>query len=304
MKGDFMSDLIKLDIDIENMIYEIRDQQVMLASDVAKLYNVETKRINEVVKRNLNRFPIEFCFQLTKEETQSICLRSQSATLNKSENLRGLHLKYLPYVFTEHGVMMLSSLLKSDIAAKMNVKIIKAFVKLKRYISSNLIQQSYINDLVIDNTKRIKLLEESFSKFEEKKVINEIYFNGQIYDAYSKIKDIFKEATEELIIIDAYADKTTLDIIKELDVKVILVINEKSKITKLDIEKYNEQYNNLKLVYDNSYHDRYFILDKKVVYHSGTSINNAGSKTFSINKLDDDIVIFSLINNLNKKGIY
>ena len=299
-----MSDLIKLDIDIENMIYEIRDQQVMLASDVAKLYNVETKRINEVVKRNLNRFPIEFCFQLTKEETQSICLRSQSATLNKSENLRGLHLKYLPYVFTEHGVMMLSSLLKSDIAAKMNVKIIKAFVKLKRYISSNLIQQSYINDLVIDNTKRIKLLEESFSKFEEKKVINEIYFNGQIYDAYSKIKDIFKEATEELIIIDAYADKTTLDIIKELDVKVILVINEKSKITKLDIEKYNEQYNNLKLVYDNSYHDRYFILDKKVVYHSGTSINNAGSKTFSINKLDDDIVIFSLINNLNKKGIY
>jgi hypothetical protein len=152
--------------------------------------------------------------------------------------------------------------------------------------------------MLLNHDSRISLLENSFSKFEEKKKVNEIYFNGQIYDAYSKIIDIFREAKEELIIIDAYADKKTLDIIKNLKVKVILIINERSKITKLDIEKYNEQYNNLEIIYDNTYHDRYFILDKKEVYHSGTSINNAGSKTFSINKLEDDAVIQGLLQNL------
>ena len=139
-----------------------------------------------------------------------------------------------------------------------------------------------------------------FSKFEEKKKVNEIYFNGQIYDAYSKIIDILREAKKELIIIDAYADKMTLDIIRELSIVVTLIINERSKLTKLDVVKYNEQYNNLKLIYNNTYHDRYFILDKKIVYHCGTSINNAGSKTFSINKLEDEVVINSIINNIKK----
>ena len=123
----------------------------------------------------------------------------------------------------------------------------------------------------------------------------------EIYDAYSKIIEILKEATKEIIIIDSYADKTTLDIIRNLEVEVTLIINERSKLTKLDIEKYNEQYTNLKLIYDNTFHDRYFILDKTIVYHSGTSINNAGSKTFSINRLEDEFLIKKLIEKIKKE---
>ena len=125
----------KENVVIENMIYEIRGVQVMLSSDVAKLYQVETKRINEVIKRNINRFPESFCFQLTNEEIDKLSSRSQIATLNKSNNLRGYNVKYLPYVLTEQGIMMLSGLLKSDIAVKVNLQIIDAFVKMRRYFA-------------------------------------------------------------------------------------------------------------------------------------------------------------------------
>ena len=280
---------------IENMIYEIRGKQVMLDRDLAKLYLCTngTKDINKAVKRNIERFPSDFYFQLTKDEYDK--LRFQDGTANM--------VRSLPHVFTEEGVAMLSSVLKTEPAAKVSVNIMRAFVKMKKYISKNLVQHSFINDMLIEHNKRISTLEESFSKFEEKKIVNEIYFNGQIYDAYSKIIDILKEAKENLIIIDAYADKTTLDIIRELQTNVILIINDRSKITKLDIEKYNEQYSNLKIIYDNTYHDRYFILDKKIVYHCGTSINNAGSKTFSINKIEDNnvanLIVKNIIKNIN-----
>ena len=153
---------------IENMIYEIRGKHVMFNSDVARLYNVETKVLNQVIKRNINRFPEEFCFQITIEELGNLSLRSQNVTLNKSNNYRGLHYKYLPYVLTEQGIMMLSGLLKNDIAAKVNVQIIDAFVKMRKYISTNLIEQKYINKMVFDHDNEIKLLQESFSKLEKK----------------------------------------------------------------------------------------------------------------------------------------
>jgi len=197
---------------------------------------------------------------------------------------------------------MLAGILKSEVAVEMSLKIVNTFIAMRKYISTNLLEQKYINNQVMKNTEDIKILQESFSKFEEKKVVNEIYFNGQIYDAYSKIVDILKEAKEELIIIDAYADKTTLDIVRELKIPITLIINDRSKLTKLDIKKYNEQYQNLKITHDNTFHDRYFILDKEVVYHCGTSINDAGSKTFSINRIDDEIVINSIVNNLKEKS--
>ena len=275
-------------VKVENLIYEIRGKQVMLDSDLARLYQVETKRINEAVKRNLNKFPNDFYFQLIEEECKSS--RSQIATLNINQNKRGTNIKYLPYAFTQEGVAMLATILKSKIATEVSIRIMRAFVAMKKYISTNLIEQKYINDLVIEDNKRINLLEESFSKFEEKKKTNEIYFNGQIYDAYSKVVDIFKSAKKELIIIDGYADKTILDYIKELDVEVKLIVKEKSLLHELDIEKYNLQYQNLKVVYDNTFHDRYFILDKKIIYHCGTSLNHIGEKTFSINLLEDEIV--------------
>ena len=149
------------------------------------------------------------------------------------------------------------------------------------------------------NTEDIKLLQESLKKFDEKRKVNEIYFNGQIYDAYSKIIDIFKTTKNELIVIDSYSDKTFLDMIKDLKCNVILITKKKRKITSLDIEKYNSEYHNLTIYYNETFHDRYFILDKEIIYHSGTSINHAGSKTFSINILEDTSVKNAIIDNNN-----
>ena len=182
---------------------------------------------------------------------------------------------------------MLATVLKTTVASEVSIKIMRAFIVMRHYISSNLIEQKYINNQVIKNTEDIKLLQESFNKFQDKKVQNEIYYNGQIYDAYSKILDIFKNAKKELIIIDAYADNTILDIIKRLKVNTVVITKPNNLLTKQDIEKYNKQYNNLKVVFDNTFHDRYFLLDKTIIYHCGASINRIGYKTFSITLLSD-----------------
>jgi len=281
------------DVNIENMIYEVRGKFVMLDSDLAKLYNCAngTKAINLAVKRNIERFPEDFYFQLTKEESKNI-LRFQFETTNMSRTL--------PYVFTEQGVAMLSSVLRTEIAAQVSVNIMRDFVTMKKYISNNLIEQKYINNQVLKNTEDIRLLQESFSKFEEKRQVNEIYFNGQIYDAYSKILDIFKEAKTSLIIVDSYADKTVLDMIRKIKVPVTLIVKVKSLLTELDINQYNKQYSNLKIIYNDDFHDRYFILDRNTIYHSGTSINRIGSKTFSINVLEDEMVKKSLLDKIQE----
>ena len=288
--------VVKENINIENMIHEIRGKSVMLDSDVAMLFGYETKYLNRQVQRNINRFPKNYCFQLTIEEYEN--LRCQNVTSSLSDNYGGR--RYLPYVFTEYGITMLAGILKSEVAVKMSLKIVDTFIAMKKYISKDFLKQDYIKNMVIKHDNDIKLLKESLSKLEEKKQINEIYFNGQIYDAYSKIIDILKEAKTEIIIIDAYADKSVLDLIRSLDINVTLIVKSKSLLTKVDIHKYNEQYNNLKVIYNDTFHDRYFILDKEKVYHSGTSLNRIGSKTFSINKIEDKLVIDNLIKNVNE----
>ena len=286
-----MNELIINEVNIENMIYEIRGKQVMLDSDLAKLYQVETKNLNKAVNRNIERFPQEFMFQLTIEEYN--ILRFQIGT----SNIKGGR-RYLPYAFTEQGVAMLAGVLHSDIAIAVSIRIMNAFVAMKHYLGSNLIEQKYINNQVIINTENIKLLQTAFEKFNEKESTNEIYPSGHTYDAYSRIVDIFNKAKEELIIIDSYIDKTLLDMIKDLKCKIVLITKENNKLKELDIEKYNSQYHNLKVIYDDTFHDRYFILDKETIYHSGTSINHAGLRTFSINVLEDKIVKEFLFKNV------
>lgn len=168
-----MNEIIIKDKQIENMIFEVRGVQVMLSSDVATLYQIETKRLNQVIKRNIDRFPSTFCFQLTDEEINRLSLRSQFATLNKSNNLRGYNIKYLPYVLTEQGIMMLSGLLKSDIAVKVNIQIIDAFVKMRRYFANNF----NTNELLLNHENRIQLLENTLDSFKEQK-IKKIFFEG------------------------------------------------------------------------------------------------------------------------------
>lgn len=203
----------KENIKIEDMIYEVRGVQVMLSSDVAKLYQVETKVLNQVIKRNINRFPKSFCFQLT--ETEFYNLRSQIVT--SSENNYG-GIRYLPYVLTEQGIMMLSGLLKNDIAVKVNIQIIEAFVKMRRYFANAISN----NAMLINHENRLLVLESTFNKFKEKE-INKIFFEGELYDAYSLILDIFNNAKEEIIIIDNYAGKEILDILKKVNKRIIIV---------------------------------------------------------------------------------
>ena len=284
---------LKEELNIENMIYEIRGKQVMLDSDLAKLYECKngTKDINKAVKRNIERFPKNFYFQITEEEMKKLWF--QSGTANKM-------IRSLPYVFTEQGIAMLSSVLHTQIAISQSIRIMDAFVKMRKIISSNLIEQKYINELVIKDNERINLLEESFSKLEEKEKINHIFYEGQIYDAYSLLIDIFKGAKEEIIIIDNYADKSILDMITNLNVKVTIVTKKFNLLKDIDIKKYNRQYNNLKVIYGDKFHDRFIILDKKVLYHSGASYKDLGNKCFAITKMEDKEYLKTIIKNIGE----
>ena len=290
------------EIKIEDMIYEIRGKQVMLDSDLARLYQCKngTKEINQAVKNNVNKFPERFSWKLTNEE----CNIFWSKILTKKRETRGGRYKN-PRVFTEQGVAMLATILKTKVATKVSIEIMDAFVAMRYFIKNNLLDQRYINNLVLENRKSInevktdvKLLQDAFDKLEEKEINNKIYFNGQIYDAYSNILNIFKDANKSLIIIDGYADNTILDIIRRLKIKIVIITKKDNLLTKQDIEKYNKQYDNLKVVYDNTFHDRYFIIDEDIAYHCGASINRIGYKTFSINLISDEEIKKILINKI------
>lgn len=280
---------------VENLIYEIRGVQVMLDSDLARLYECAngTKTINLAVKRNAERFPENFYFQLTKNEYDNLKFQIETSRLSSHGGVRKL-----PYVFTEQGVAMLASVLRTSVASSVSIDIMRAFVVMKKYVSKNLLEQTYINNLVLKDSKRIDLLEETLSKFKEKS--NHLFFEGQIYDAYSKINEIFSDAKRDLIIVDAYADITILDMIKKINVNVIVITKQNGLLTNMDIEKYNNQYHNLTIKYSDSFHDRYFIIDNNEVYHCGASINHAGARTFSINILEDKEVCDALKNKIDK----
>ena len=190
---------IKYEIKIENMIYEIRGKQIMLDSDLAKLYQCKngTKEINQAVKNNIEKFPERFSWKLTSEESKKFLVKNFD---QKNIETRGGKFKN-PRVFTEQGVAMLATILKSKVATNISIQIMDAFVAMRKYIGSNLLEQKYINNQVMKNTEDIKVLQESFCKFEEKRKVNEIYFNGQIYDAYFKIYEIFNFAKNKLVII-------------------------------------------------------------------------------------------------------
>ena len=295
-----MSDIIlKNEEKIEILIYEIRGKQVMLDSDLARLYGCAngTKTINLAVKRHINRFPDRFMFQLTDEESKIIWFQVETK-YGKMETRGGKYNK--PYVFTEQGVAMLATVLRTKVAEEVSIKIMDAFVAMRKYIGNNLLEQKYINDMVLEHDSQIKLLQHSFDKLGEKQKTSEIYFDGQIYDAYSKILDIFSSAKKELIIIDSYADKALLDMIKELNVKVTIITKENNLLKEQMIEKYNKQYHNLTVKYSNSFHDRYFILDNEIVYHCGASINRIGYKTFSITLVGDQDMCRLLIDKINQ----
>jgi len=276
-------------LDIKNMIYEIRGKQVMLDSDLAKLYQCKngTKEINQAVKNNIEKFPERYSWKLTNEEVN--VLRSKFLT-TKINNMS----RSLPRVFTEQGVAMLSTILKSKVAIQVSINIMDAFVEMRKYISNNLIEQKYINNLVIEHDSRIKNIEETFNSFKEKN--NHIFFEGQIYDAYSLMIDIFNKSKKEIIIIDNYVDKTLLDILSKSNKKVIVITN---KYNNEDYNKYKKEYSNVKLIINNNFHDRFIIIDRSILYHCGASFKDLGNKCFAINKIEDDVSLNNLLNRIN-----
>ena len=293
---------------IKNLIYTIRGKQVMLDSDVAMLYHYPTKRINETVRRNIERFPENFCFKLNESEAEN--LRSQIATSSlEKENYGGR--RYLPYVFTEQGIAMLSGLLKNDIAIQVSINIMNAFVEMRKFIATNGSVFKRLTNIEYKILEQNKMLTEHEKKFE--KVFDElqknekiefkqsIFFDGQIFDAYSLIIDIIKRAKQKILIIDNYIDDNILKMLskKNKNVEVVILTTQNSNIRKLDIQKFNKQYPVLKLAYTNKFHDRFIVIDNKELYHIGASLKDLGKKCFAISKIEDDEYIKKISNYCN-----
>ena len=278
-------------INIENMIYEIRGKQVMLDSDLAMLYKCAngTKTINLAVKRHINRFPERFMFKLTRKEYYKI-LRFQFETLELEQ---GKYSKYLPYAFTEQGVAMLSAILRTEVAEEISIKIMDAFVAMRHYIGNNSYRLANIESKIIEHDKDIKILQDVFQKLEEKTKVNSIFYEGQIYDSFSLLLDIFKSAKNEITIIDNYAGKDLLDILKNIDRKVIVISKNIDEILK---NKYQKQYNNITFKNNKTFHDRFILIDNKKLYHSGASFKDLGKKCFAINKIENTEEINYFIN--------
>lgn len=276
---------------IQRKIYAFRDVQVMIDSDLAEFYKVETKVLNRAVKRNIDRFPVEFMFQLDDEEWESLrfqigtlnndSLRSQNGTLKQG---RGKHRKYLPYAFTEPGVAMLSSVLKSKTAVKTSIQIMNAFIAMRKFLMNNasLFQK-------IDNVERKQLKYEMKTDEQFEKVFDalqskdsepkqRIFFDGQIFDAHKFVSGLIRKAKKSIILIDNYIDDTVLDLFtkRKKDITVTIFTRKITKVLGLDLKKFNSQYPPIDIKEFKNSHDRFMIIDNEDVYHFGASLKDLG----------------------------
>ncbi len=297
LDNNFLVTKEKLDISnnniesIKNLIYTIRDKQVMLDSDVAMLYHYETKNINKAMKRNIDRFPEDFCFQLTLNELKEMWF--QNGTTFEKENIKYRSEKYLPYVYTEQGVSMLAGILKNEIAVKVSINIMRAFVEMRKFMLLNgqvFERLTNVEYQLLEHNKKFDIIFNELQKGKKEEFKQKIFFNGQIYDAYSLIVDIIKTAQNKILIIDNYIDDSILKMLakKNKDVEVVILTSQNSNIRKIDIQKFNKQYEALKLSYTNKFHDRFIVIDNKDLYHIGASLKDLGKKCFAISKIEDN----------------
>ena len=274
---------------IETLIKVIRGQQVMLDKDLATLYGVEAKVLNQAVKRNVERFPDDFRFQLTKEE----CLRSQIVTLNEKQ---GQHLKYMPYAFTEQGVAMLSSVLRSQTAIDVNIQIMRAFVSMRHFMVNNASVFSRLEtieyhqlEMQQHQQETDKRIDEVFRRLDEgnAKPKQGVFYNGQVYDAYTFVSDLIKSAKKRIILIDNYVDETVLTLLdkRENCVSAVIYTQQISRHFQLDIDRHNAQYAPIDVETFRLSHDRFLCIDDDV-YHIGASIKDLGKKWFGFSKME------------------
>lgn len=284
---------------IQGLIHIIRGKQVMLDSDLAMLYQVETKNLNKAMKRNINRFPEDFCFQLTEVEYEN--LRCQIGTSSLEKNKYGGR-RYLPYVFTEQGIAMLSAVLRSDVAIQVSIRIMNTFVEMRRFFVNNSLVFERINEVELRQLEYQKNSDEKFerifdyiSQHEEKS--QKVFFEGQIYDAFSLFVNLISKAEKRIVLIDNYVDIGTLNILskKNIDVKAVIYTAKKTRLSEADIDEFNLQYPKLEIRYTDVFHDRFLIIDETLTYHIGASVKDAGKKCFGINKIEDEKIIQDIL---------
>ena len=274
-------------IEIRSLIYSIRGKQVMLDSDLASLYEVETKNLNKAVKRNIERFPASFCFQLTEEEVENLRFQIGTSSLNYGGR------RYLPYVFTEQGVAMASAILRSDIAVKVSVEIMEAFVEMRRTIISNASLFHRLDKIELKQLDTDQKFEAIFKAMGSDKLHSEkgIFYNGQIFDAYSFVSDIIRSAKSSIILLDNYVDDTVLTLLGKRNNNVTATIHTKtiSNQLRLDLQRYNSQYPPIEVEVFSDAHDRFLIIDDTELYHIGASLKDLGKKWFAFSRMDIEV---------------
>lgn len=285
---------------IESKILTIRNQQVMIDRDLAELYGVETKVLNQAVKRNINRFPADFMFALEKGEKDELV-----TNCDRFNSLK--HSSAMPYAFTEQGVAMLSSVLKSDVAVDVNIQIMRAFVAMRHFLQTNAQVFTELKDIKkhliesdVHQKETDKKVEELFSLI-DKYNVNEkqgIFFQGQIFDAYAKFESFISQARKEIVLIDGYVDLSVLERLskKQKNVAVTIYTDPKTKLTAQDIQKFNSQYPTLTVAHTTKMHDRFLIIDQKILYHIGASLKDLGKKCFAFEVLDASLISVILKN--------
>ncbi|MEA3501072.1 MAG: ORF6N domain-containing protein [Candidatus Marinimicrobia bacterium] len=273
--------IIQID-NIQNRIYTIRNSQVMLDSDLAELYNVSTSRLNEQVKRNINRFPDDFIFQLTDKEWKNLI--SQNATSSWGGRRK------LPNVFTEQGISSLSGVLKSETAIKVNITIMRAFVQMRKFLLNNAMLFQRIETLEIKQVKTENKLTKVLKAIETESIKPKqgIFYDGQVFDAYVFIADLIKSAKKSILLIDNYIDETVLQLFTKRNKNVSVNIYTKNitKILKQDLKKHNSQHPKIKIKQFDKAHDRFLIIDNSELYHFGASLKDLGKKWFAFSKMD------------------
>lgn len=297
---------------IANKIVVIRDVQVLLDRDIAEMYGVEIKALNQAVKRNPERFPDQFMFQLSSDEYRNVkkSLWSQFVTIENVEDQRGRHTKYLPYAFTEQGVAMLSAVLRSERAIKVSIEIMNAFVQMRHYLRHNMSLAGRLNAFetkvdtkLVEHDLKFKKIDENFSKiFNEldsnpKKAKEGVFFKGQIFDAYAFFQDIIKTAKKEIILIDGYVDLSVLErlSVKQKNVRVKIYTHPKAELQQIDVDQFNQQYPSASMDYTKKMHDRFLIIDNKELYHIGASLKDLGKQCFAFEKMDDPKALIPII---------
>lgn len=287
---------------IEKLIYVIRDKQVMIDSDLAMLYQVETGALNRAVKRNIKRFPDDFRFQLTVEEYENLKCQSGISSLNK--NGYGGR-RTLPYVFTEQGISMLASVLHSDIAINVSIGIMRAFVEMRRFIANNALLFERISNVELKQLEYQKQTDEKLEQIfeyisEHEEASQKIFFDGQIYDAFSLIVSLIQKAEKEITLIDGYVDVGTLNLLakKNEGVSVTVYTHQRTRLSNIDVANFNAQYPTLEVKYTSVFHDRFLILDGKTAYHIGASLKDAGKKTFGITLINDESITKDILQRL------